>query len=418
MKKSWLFVVLIIGSCTVNKRELLNNIGILADDRMTGRAIFTHGIDTAANFIESQFKRIGLYPFPGEKSFQQTFINFDISVSYLNVKINDSLVSNDDIIVLSDNESLSWDENTPVIIDTIKENENFSVKYKSLVKLKGNRLVLVDKKFSKTFRLAKKYDMAERLEKQINIDRSLVFIIGYPKVNRYDITFRNGITKKFLSNIIGFLPGNSRSEEYVIFSAHYDHLGVIEKTLQDSIANGADDDASGIGAILEIARHYKKQKHSRSIIFAAFTGEESGLLGSSYFATKIPPEKVVAMINIEMVGKQSTFGRKSAYVTGYNKSDLGSILQDGIKRRRFIFFPDPYPEINLFNRSDNAPFASLGVPAHTITNYNNTTDTLYHTVKDESQTLNARALTSTLVAIIKSTKRIINGEVTPKRIQR
>src|SRR5258708_32662839 len=109
-----------------------------------------------------------------------------------------------------------------------------------------------------------------------------------------------------MANVVGVLEGKTRKEEMVVFGCHYDHIGIRPKVDGDSIANGADDDASGTTAVIELARYYKKMKNNiRTLVFVAFTAEEVGGFGSQYFSQQLNPDKVVAMFNIEMIGKAS-----------------------------------------------------------------------------------------------------------------
>lgn len=222
---------------------------------------------------------------------------------------------------------------------------------------------------------------------------------------------------KPLFNIAGMIPGKSKPEEYVVFSAHYDHLGIIKPVDQDSIANGADDDASGTTAVIALAKYYKAlNNNARTLIFVAFTAEEIGGFGSQYFSGKLNPDQVVAMFNIEMIGKESKFGKNAAFITGYDRSDFGKILQKNLEGSPFTFYPDPYPEQQLFYRSDNATLAALGVPAHTISTDQIDSDKLYHTVSDEYESLDTENILATIRAIARSAVSIIKGTDTPSRI--
>ena len=124
----------------------------------------------------------------------------------------------------------------------------------------------------------------------------------------------------------------------------------------------------------------------------------------------------MAMFNIEMIGKESKFGKNAAFITGYERSDFGEILQNNLKGTDFTFHPDPYPSQNLFYRSDNATLAALGVPAHTISTDQIDTDPYYHTVNDEFETLDVGNIYATIKAIALSARSIIKGTDTPKRI--
>ena len=186
----------------------------------------------------------------------------------------------------------------------------------------------------------------------------------------------------------------------------------------DSIANGADDDASGTTAVIELAKYFKKlHNNARTLIFVAFTAEEIGEFGSQHFATTVDPDKVVAMFNIEMIGKPSKFGQNSAFITGYERSDFGKDTCKKIwQEQSFKFYPDPYPAEDLFYRSDNASLAEVGVPAHTISTDQIDIDKLYHTVGDEVSTLDMANITETIRAIALSARTIVSGQDTPTRV--
>jgi Zn-dependent M28 family amino/carboxypeptidase len=217
--------------------------------------------------------------------------------------------------------------------------------------------------------------------------------------------------------VVGVLPGRSRKAEQVVFSAHYDHLGIGQPVAGDSIYNGANDDAAGTTAVIMLANHFKKiGNNERTLVFAAFTAEEIGGFGSQYFSQQLNPENVVAMFNIEMIGTESKWGKNSAYITGYEKSSMGKILQANLKGSAFTFYPDPYPQEQLFYRSDNATLARLGVPAHTISTAKMEGEPNYHKPSDEVKTLDLANMAQIIKAIAESSKTIVNGKDTPTRV--
>lgn len=221
---------------------------------------------------------------------------------------------------------------------------------------------------------------------------------------------------KFLHNVAGMIKGSGKPDEYVIFSAHYDHIGIREAVEEDSIANGADDDASGVTAVILLADYFKQHPPVRSVIFVTFTAEEIGGFGSRYFSRQLDPAQIVAMFNIEMIGKESKFGRNSAFITGFERSDFGKILQANLEGSSFQFHPDPYPEQRLFYRSDNATLARLGVPAHTISTTQIDKDKLYHSVNDEVESLDMKNIADIIEAIAISSGSIVEGKDAPTRI--
>jgi Zn-dependent M28 family amino/carboxypeptidase len=214
------------------------------------------------------------------------------------------------------------------------------------------------------------------------------------------------------------LPGKSKPEESVVFSGHYDHIGIGKPNDKgDSIYNGANDDASGTTAVVLLARYFAALgPQERTLVFAAFTGEEVGGFGSQYFSRQLDPAKVVAMFNIEMIGTDSKWGTNSAFITGFEKTDMGTILQNSLEGSPFKFYPDPYPEQQLFYRSDNATLARLGVPAHTISTSKMDVEPHYHKPSDEIGTLDVNNMAEIIKAIAISSQGIISGKATPTRV--
>jgi len=124
------------------------------------------------------------------------------------------------------------------------------------------------------------------------------------------------------------------------------------------------------------------------------------------------------MFNIEMIGTESKWGKNSAYITGFDKSDFGAILQKNLKGSNFHFNPDPYPQQQLFYRSDNARLAAVGVPAHTISTSKMDSEENYHQLSDEVSTLDLKNMTEIIKSIAISSQNIISGKDTPKRVKK
>jgi Zn-dependent M28 family amino/carboxypeptidase len=166
-----------------------------------------------------------------------------------------------------------------------------------------------------------------------------------------------------------------------------------------------------------LSKYFKKlNNNERTIIFTTFVAEELGGFGSKYFSKQLAPEKVMAMFNIEMIGTESKWGRNSAYITGFEKTNMGEILQQNLKGSSFSFYPDPYPEQQLFYRSDNATLARLGVPAHTISTSKMDDEPNYHKVSDEIGTLDMNNMAAIIKSIAISSSSIISGKDTPSRV--
>jgi hypothetical protein len=190
--------------------------------------------------------------------------------------------------------------------------------------------------------------------------------------------------RRIAVNVVGVLPGKGgMKDSIVLVDAHYDHLGVRSPVNGDSIYNGADDDASGTVAVLEIARIMKKlPQTSRTVVFVTTTGEEAGLVGTRWYLEN-PVRPLSAMssnMEIEMIGRPDTIavGRGRAWLTGYERSTMGETFQ----HNGLPIMADMRPTQSFFTRSDNIAFAQMGIPAHTLSSFNLHTD--YHRPSDEA----------------------------------
>jgi len=256
----------------------------------------------------------------------------------------------------------------------------------------------------------------EKAAKYIESEFERIGLTKYDTLNSYRQNFN--FYDMLFYNVIGVLKGKSLPNEYVIISAHYDHLGINQKMEVDNIYNGANDNASGTTAMLALAEYFKKlDNNERSIVFVAFTAEEMGLVGSRYFGKHINPNDIVAGINIEMIGKESPYGKNTAWITGFDRSDFGEIIQKNLSNTNYEVFPDPYIKEKLFFRSDNAALAKLGIPAHTFSTTPMEKDSHYHKVSDEYKTLDIFTIKEATKLISKGILSIIQGEDTPTRIQ-
>jgi Zn-dependent M28 family amino/carboxypeptidase len=398
---------------TISEAEVRRIEKTLAADDMQGRKVFTPGIEKAASFIAKEFKETGLEPLSGSKDFKQSFTIVDLESSEVNATIDGASVDKKNLIVFSAESSVTItaeDHYQKVFIKTPVDFRPVVFKY---LESNENVLILVDTAMSKNFARLAGMHMP-----QFKGTGNRIFILTATDPQQYNIQIVQKTKNQDLTNLVGLIPGKSKPDEYVIFSAHYDHLGIgIPDAAGDSIFNGANDDASGTTAVIMLAKYFQKlHNNERTIVFAAFTAEEIGEFGSSYFSKKMDPDKVMAMFNIEMIGTESKWGINSAYITGYEKSDMGAILQKNLVNSPFKFYPDPYPEQNLFLRSDNASLAKQGVPAHTISTSKMDSEKFYHTQGDGIETLDLKNMTEIIKAIGMSAGSIISGKDTPGRV--
>ena len=178
-------------------------------------------------------------------------------------------------------------------------------------------------------------------------------------------TLHNKITLKASKNVVAVLPGTTRPKEYIIYTAHWDHLGIGKPIAGDSIYNGALDNASGCAGLLTIANGFAqaKQKSARSIVFLAVTGEEQCLLGSAYYAAHPLYAPASTVANINMDGLLGFGPMRDLTITGYGQSDLDDYARAAAKEQNRYVLPDQHPETGSFYRSDHFSFAKIGVPA-------------------------------------------------------
>ncbi|HVW61153.1 MAG TPA: M28 family peptidase [Puia sp.] len=397
----------------INPSAVENIEKVLSSDAMRGRRTFSPDIDRAAAFIASQFKEAGLTPLNGSSGYLQPFAMVQAKVSSAGATLDGTDLPASAIAVASSSTHLTVDENSGYEKAFLKAGDNFRDILKYLSQEKKSYVVFIDTSFSKNFPR-----LAGFASQQFKSSRNVVMLLTTVNPSKYSITVDQEVSEKPLANVVGILPGKSKKNEYVIFSAHYDHLGVGQPNEKgDSIFNGANDDASGSTAVMMLARYFGKLKNNeRTLVFATFSAEEIGGFGSQYFSHQFDPSTVMAMFNIEMIGTESKWGTNSAYITGYEKTNMGEILEKNLSGSKFTFHPDPYPEQQLFYRSDNATLARQGVPAHTISTSKMDSEKYYHTQGDEIGTLDMKNMAEVIKSIAISARSIIAGKDTPSRV--
>jgi peptidase M28-like protein len=423
MSIRYLIVVLVLLGCAtsykINEKEVERVLKTLSSDEMLGRKINSSGIDKAADFIAREFKAIGLGEVNDAVDFKQNFNVKSTSVVDSKLNINDVTFTKLNFFIQLSQQSIVWDEKDSLEIIYVKKGDNFRQSVGGAFRRKENQLIIISPSHTATFKQYYSYLTQPKIS--FGIEESsggnMVFVLtDIEKVEKINVGAKLSVSDRQLTNVVGIIPGE-RLNEMVLYSAHYDHLGIGPAVKGDSIFNGANDDASGVTAVIELARFFKsKGIPERTLVFAAFTAEEVGGYGSKYFSKQVNPDEIVAMINIEMIGKPSKEGLNSAWMSGWHKSDLGLILQESLQKINFKFFADPYPEQQLFYRSDNATLARLGVPAHSISTTQIDIDTDYHQLSDEIETLDITNITNTINAIAIGSKGIVDGLQTPSRV--
>jgi Zn-dependent M28 family amino/carboxypeptidase len=261
-------------------------------------------------------------------------------------------------------------------------------------------------------------EMQGRETGTVGLEKSAEYIENYfksenikPYYESYKDTFylKN---KKTAYNIIAYLKGSDTllANNPVIIGAHYDHIGYGRAIKGDTIANGANDNASGTVAVMQLAKLLKSKKSLRPIIFVLFDAEEQGLVGSKYLAEKLKSEGIAPYVvfNIEMIGVQLLDTPDSAYLTGFEKSNFAEIFNSYLPEDNLIFSPQS-KKYKLFKRSDNHPFyKSFNIPAHTASTFDFTNYDFYHHVDDEADKMNFEHINNLASEWAKALSKIAN----------
>ena len=430
MKK--ILLVIVAGFCSllsfsqkidkiINAAEVGRIESILSADDMQGRKTFTPGIEKAADFIATEFAKSNLKFFGNATSYFQEITMIKAKPLEITGLLGNDSLNKNNVAANTTAADINISSLKDYEIKIVTGTDDFNKTVFPLFDLEKNLIILVDTAHSRRFKSMQRFTGNAKFSSAV----SQIFILtGNLNAATIQLHIKNELTEQHLKNVVGTIPGKSKKDEYVVFAGHYDHLGIGKPDAKgDSIYNGANDDAAGTTAVMMLAKYFSKQKNSeRTLIFVAFTAEEIGGFGSRYFSKQMNADKVMAMFNIEMIGTESKWGTNSAYITGYEKSNMGKILQANLAGSKFKFEPDPYPKQNLFYRSDNATLAELGVPAHTISTSkmeeapNNEPN--YHKQSDDITTLDMNNMAEIIKAIAISSKTIVSGKDTPTRVQK
>jgi Zn-dependent M28 family amino/carboxypeptidase len=261
-------------------------------------------------------------------------------------------------------------------------------------------------------------DMAGRDSGTEGIEKAAVLLETTFKsygVNPYFETYRDRLSNfdKATDNIVGVIPGTDPKlgEEIVLFGAHYDHIGKGKPNGADDIANGANDNASGTTVVMQLAKYFAKRGgNKRTLVFALFSAEEKGLLGSKHLAQKMKAQNapLYAMFNFEMVGVPLVDKDYLVYATGYEKSNMAEVV-NGVAEQKIVGFLPTAKEYNLFQRSDNYPFhEEFGVPSQTFSTFDFTNFEHYHGVGDEMELMDMAHMTELINTMAPVLEKVVN----------
>jgi len=417
----------------ISLTQVTKDVTYLASDELKGRDNYSTEIRVAANYIAKRFQENGLMGADGlsKTNFFQKYQITKITPQKISLTINGQKISAVNLAMASTIVNFSWQMNNSVKssefeIHSAGKNDDMAALVSALNNRGGKHLVLLNPAHKVLFARYQHYlqQGTTRLTQQHTKKNSAGVIvmalstITADKIDRLNVSGISTMSKNELINVVAMLPGTTKPKEIVLYSAHYDHLGV-KGGQGDVIYNGADDNASGTTAIINLAQYFAKQANNvRTLMFATFSAEEIGGFGASYFSKQLDPQTITAMINIEMIGKPSKFGAGTLWMTGMERSTLGEQLNIVLAKSDKKIYKDPYPEQGLFYRSDNATLARLGVPAHSFSSTQLDKDQHYHQTSDDLSSLDLTSLHQIIEMLAMASQPLVDGSITPSRIDK
>jgi hypothetical protein len=424
----------------VDEKNVKAQMNFLAGDAMQGRGSGTIFERIAAEYIGSQFMQFGLEP-AGEKdaSGNQTYVQ-TVEVAgrkYLqDLKIlgdaGKSIMFGKDLAAFSISaKEISGELQRAKFGDTAKKDsivlitlsdedkfETFQSKLGQFYKDGAKAIILSENKEVRE-------NWSDVTEQKVSLGRrGNLFLISKDALKNLSNvadgtkiemsgTFAES-AKTFTWNAMGKITGSDPKlgSEVILLTSHLDHLGVKQNAEgDDKIFNGADDDASGSVAVLELARTLASgNKPKRTVYFVCFGSEEAGGHGATYFVNNMPfpKEKLVANLEFEMIGRPDNKVKpEELWLTGYDRSNLGAELA----KRGAKLVNDPHPEQNFFQRSDNYTLARQGIIAHTVSSFGLHTD--YHHASDEIKTIDFQHMTRAINSMIVPVNWLVNSDFVP-----
>ncbi len=431
------------------------HIRFLAADELKGRAIGTPELDLAARYIAEQFRSFGLRTFPqADDYFQKVplFNHYPPETTELQVDnqvfgqgMEMAVVNGPDdqltgeLFFLKGPAGDNSDLSGKIVVaqgDTATQEEIFG--FLTAGKKKANQ---VAERGALAYLEVYQYPgipwsavVGGLHQKQMHIenqegDTHIPFLLLSEDTFRKIYTKRKSVGSLTIQgfrklpipakNVVGYIPGTDPElkEQYLVLSAHYDHIGTTQSTLfTDSVYNGARDNAVGTTALLNAARYFGKNPPKRSVIFLALTAEEIGLVGSRWFVEHplVPLEKIVFNLNSDEAGYNDT---TLVTVIGLYRTSAEQNITQAAQLMGFDINDDPAPEQNLYDRSDNVSFAKVGIPAINLspgmTGFDQEIMKYYHKVTDEANTLNFLYLERVFETYILVAQKIANSTEVP-----
>lgn len=447
---------------TIKKSTIKGHIYFLASDELAGRETGTPGIDVAARYISTTFQRYGVSPVEGasEGYFQEVPLVQNIAPDAYALQVDGESVASENLIRVEGSDVNSKPDYVFLNYGTEEDFANDDVEGKVAVLLAGQEgnqdYRFVYQASAKKTRLAKEAGAAGIVELHTeNPDNWKTFqsfmgrgsSLGFESNDQEGSFFKlwvNDADKKWLEklekrkkpelnitigkemqlpvpskNVVGMVEGTDPDlkDEFIIYSAHYDHLGIGKPNAEgDSIYNGARDNAVGVVTVMSAAESIAKNPTKRSALFILFTAEEKGLLGSKYYVENplIPLKQMVYCFNSDNGGYNDT---SLTTIIGLERTTAGKHIKSASEAFGLKAIDDPAGEQGLFDRSDNVNFARKGIPAPTFslgfTAFDAEIGKYYHQQSDNPESIDYDYMEQFFRAFVLSARLIANDEETP-----
>ncbi|WP_010545836.1 M28 family metallopeptidase [Sphingomonas elodea] len=402
----------------------------LAGEELRGRGSATPDEAIAAAYVAAQFRGFGLQTAPGMDGYLQKAEIVRLALKAPITLAVDGKPVAGATLLFGDGKSVegtlmiapakALSRTAPADVLLVTGDQSAMQVYRTAAQMKSARVVLV-RESAETRAMTERLGGSPRLPSYLRGEDpgarpSLVVL----PAGAFDALAKQGGTKAALTvpitestsvttNAVGWLPGTDPKAGVLLLSAHLDHLGVLA---DGTVMHGANDDASGTTAVLELARTLAARgKSKRGILFVAYGAEEIGGFGSTWFGAHppVPLDQIVANVEVEMIGAQDPkLPAGTMMMTGYERSTLGETL----KAHGALVTADPYPEQNFFQRSDNYSLARKGVVAHTISGW--AVVPTYHSKDDTVANIDIAFMTRAIQSLVEPLHALANSDAKPE----
>lgn len=414
----------------VRPERVKGDLEFLAGDALQGRGSATPDEAKAAAYVAAQFERLGLVRAPGMSSYLQTATILQPKAGGAPVlSIGGRALAGFTLLLPARGElqgrlavaaSAEPADIPPGELIALASRNAPLVPMLSAANARGARLLIV-RETAETQRLRQEMGGEVPMPPSLEGDAPEGTALATLRGAEFDRLLRQSgqevrlslpgmtMTRSTTTNAIGFLPGTDPEAGVLLLSAHLDHLG---RQADGTIMHGANDDASGVAAVLELARALAGGPQSRrGILFVCYGAEEMGGFGSAYFGAhpSVPLSKIAANIEFEMIGAQDpNLPQGSLMVTGFERSNLAEALA----AHGALLAPDPYPDEHFFQRSDNYQLALKGVVAHTVSGWPKTP--VYHRPADTIANLDFPYMVHAIESLIAPVRWLADSDFQPQ----